>query len=472
MSPERPVHWSRPRIAIRPTWGDLAFACLAVAAASGVALAVPYDGREPLNSIAAMLLLNPAAAFVRNVHFWAAQLFLLLSLAHVWDHLARATEWRVGRRVWLRLTLSIPVIGFLMLSGFMLKGDAEAQQAIRIVEGVLDGIPWLGRLLSIGLLGTAANRQVLYVHHVATATIFVWLVVAEHARAIWPRAVAVIESSLPIVALSAVLAPVLHDGLAGVVKGPWYFLGLQEMLHWTARPLMVVVAGVLFLVVFVGLPRCSDRTARAIKVGLVGATVGYAGLVILAAGFRGEGWRFEPAWTGSIGLVWQSPASWRLAGEALLHGEDVPTVLGRREGCLVCHRGVSGLSASHRADAVGCASCHGGNPFSLEKTMAHRGLVRIPGNLADAARSCGTAACHPSQVDRVPRSLMTTMAGVIAVDRSVFGQRPDEPVAPHVDRLETGGADSHLRQLCASCHIGATKTSFGPVGGRQSRWRL
>ena len=35
---------------------------------------------------------------------------------------------------WLRLVASLPVLAFLMLSGFLLRADADAQQARRILE--------------------------------------------------------------------------------------------------------------------------------------------------------------------------------------------------------------------------------------------------------------------------------------------------------------------------------------------------
>jgi hypothetical protein len=185
--------------------------------------------------------------------------------------------------------------------------------------------------------------------------------------------------------------------------------------------------------------------------------------------FRGENWSLVEPWSvgagisRSTGLELNGLARWwgPPMGEVLAH--DIPVVLGRREGCLFCHGGMKGLSLSHSAEAVGCASCHGGNPFSLDKAAAHAGLVLIPGNLATAGRACGTPACHPSQVERVSRSLMTTMAGVVSVDRAVWGTREQDARPANVETLGRTGADSHLRQLCASCHLGAVKTTPGPT---------
>lgn len=141
---------------------------------------------------------------------------------------------------------------------------------------------------------------------------------------------------------------------------------------------------------------------------------------------------------------------------------EAPRVLGREEYCLVCHAGVTGLDVSHRPESIGCASCHGGNVQAREAKLAHEGMIRIPGNLTDAASTCGQAACHAAIVPRISRSIMTTMSGVIEVDRRVFGDTASAD-APHVASLGRSAADSHLRQLCASCHLGQSKTQWGPV---------
>jgi hypothetical protein len=474
MYPERQPHGHR-RWALRASWGELSFAGLLLAAASGIALAVPYDAERSYDSLALLLLTNPAGAFFRNLHYWTGQIFLALTLAHAWDHLARWTESRLPRRMWWRTTASLPLAAFVMLSGFMLKGDAEAQQALRLVTSLLSQVPWVGPPISVALVGTEGHRQILYVHHVATASMLVWVFVAEHARAIWPRMVAVVEVAAPAALLSVFVSPALHDGLDPVVKGPWYFLGLQEALHWARWPTVIVAAVAVLVTLVAVLPRLSERWARAAKGGLAATAVLYGLLTVVGLFFRGPDWSFTPAampWQTasggrSSGLVVHGLGPWlRPSPEAALAGE-VPKALGRREGCLLCHKGMGGLSTSHSAEAVGCASCHGGNPFSYDRVTAHAGMELVPGNLASAGRACGTAACHPSQVERVSRSLMTTMAGVVSVDRAVWGERTDDPGQAdarmaRITALGRTGADSHLRQLCASCHLGAAKTTLGP----------
>ena len=132
------------------------------------------------------------------------------------------------------------------------------------------------------------------------------------------------------------------------------------------------------------------------------------------------------------------------------------------EGCLGCHSRVSGIGGSHAA--IGCAACHGGDRSASDATRAHAGLVRIPGNLADAPATCGQGGCHDGVLARVEHSIMTTMAGVIDVNRRVLGEPAAPPgFPPHAARLGHGVADSHLRELCVGCHLGQAKDETGPI---------
>ena len=444
------------------TFGDLATAAFIVAAASGVAVAIPYRPGDAYGSIATMLLVNPAAAFFRNLHYWSGQVCLLATLLHVWDHLRARTEGRVRPGVWLRLTLTLPLVAFLMLSGFMLRGDAEGQQALRIVAEATGQIPLAGSLIAALLLGIGDRLDVLYIQHAATATIIVWLFIIEHARRVWSRVPALMAVLIATGALSLLVSPGLHNGFDPIVKGPWYFLGLQEILHWTPWPLAVVGAGTVIIAAVYALRVMGPSFASITKRTLLVVLVAYLGLCGVGALLRGETWEFTPTSPlGAGNLRFGFVFVGTMATPAVL-----PLVAGRPEGCLVCHKETTGLGASHRPDAVGCASCHGGDAFTLDKARAHVAMDLIPGNLQTARARCGQSACHSTIIPRIDRSVMTSMSGVIAVNRAVFGESPNgQPTTiPHVQRLGHSAADAHARQLCASCHLSLEKVALGPNG--------
>ncbi|MCL6495409.1 MAG: cytochrome b/b6 domain-containing protein [Ignavibacterium sp.] len=99
-------------------FGNIATASFIIAVLSGVFLALPFDVKNPYESISLLLLTNPSAAFFRNVHYWSAQLFLIFTVLHIIDHLRRKTEYKFKDGVWFRLTASIIVTFFVMLGDF------------------------------------------------------------------------------------------------------------------------------------------------------------------------------------------------------------------------------------------------------------------------------------------------------------------------------------------------------------------
>src|ERR1035437_4483328 len=59
-----------------------------------------------------------------------------------------------------------------------------------------------------------------------------------------------------------------------------------------------------------------------------------------------------------------------------------------------CDQGRTGLWAAHEPGTLGCAACHLGNPFTLNKALAHAGMTLTPGNLFVVNRTCGASNCH------------------------------------------------------------------------------
>ena len=136
---------------------------------------------------------------------------------------------------------------------------------------------------------------------------------------------------------------------------------------------------------------------------------------------------------------------------------------GAREGCRSCHVNVRGLAAAHAPERVSCVACHLGDPRAPEAAAAHRDMIRVPGHLATAPRTCGTADCHPLLTAQIQTALMATGRGIVAVDRFVFGEAATPDGAGHLGRLGHSAADEHLRQLCEPCHLGFPKETPAPV---------
>ncbi len=133
------------------------------------------------------------------------------------------------------------------------------------------------------------------------------------------------------------------------------------------------------------------------------------------------------------------------------------------ESCNKCHGKVNGFSKFHNPKKIGCSSCHLGNTLAKNKEQAHLGMVLIPGNASDAKQTCGQPNCHPGIPERIDSSLMSTMSGIISVNKFAF-EEIDSPAGKfHIEEIGKSASESHLRNLCASCHLGNEKVNFGPI---------
>jgi nitrate/TMAO reductase-like tetraheme cytochrome c subunit len=134
----------------------------------------------------------------------------------------------------------------------------------------------------------------------------------------------------------------------------------------------------------------------------------------------------------------------------------------KENSCVSCHVAMKGFSPSHIPSKVSCDACHLGNPNSFDKFEAHNKMVLIPGNLSNASETC--AKCHKGIDFRVKNSMMNTMSGIISVDKHVFGENKNLDSLFNIHHLENKSpADNHLRNKCASCHIGNEKSHPNPI---------
>ena len=130
------------------TYGNIALAGFVICVVSGIFLAVPYDVEMAYESIAVMLITNLPAVVFRNMHYWSAQIFLLFSILHTFEHIKLRSSQNLGAGIWLRLVISLMFVFYVMLSGFILKGDADSMQAQRILESLILKIPGVGQFLA------------------------------------------------------------------------------------------------------------------------------------------------------------------------------------------------------------------------------------------------------------------------------------------------------------------------------------
>jgi len=282
-----------------PPPGLLTHAALFLAIGSGIALSFVYDVNRPFDSLQVLALGNQGGIFIRAVHYWSSQLFLVLAAFHVIDQLSKNGELEVSRGLWVRVSFIVPLVLFLMISGFILKGDRGGILARQVLEGLLGTLPAGGDILRFLFLGSPHNFQLIFIHHVATTTLFVLIFTLEHDGRIWPEWRSVVYVTACSMILSSLRTPVLRpEGLEIYVKGPWYFVGLQEMLHWASRPGWILVLGGAVFFVLCVLPLASERVSKALKRFMTGVFLAYLGMSVVGWLFRGGDWQRVVPWGG------------------------------------------------------------------------------------------------------------------------------------------------------------------------------
>lgn len=442
------------------TYGWIAIASLLICAFSGLLLAIPFDVNKPFVTIANWLISNRAASFNRNLHYWSAQSFLVFSLLHIIDHLLKRSENNVSKSVWIRLSVSILFIGYAMLSGFLLKADPDSQQAARILSNILESIPLAGKILKTTFVGEEGNLQMVYIQHISTATLIVFLAVFDHVKTIWVNLKTFFILLLILCIVSFFFRAPFGTLNDNVMKGPWYFVGLQELMHWVGNTRIIVLFSLTFLLLITLLPYAGNKIRLILSRTLVVFGGLYLLLTLTGLFFRGEEWKWEWPWNSRI----ENTAG--LEFKPIVPGVDsarsAPLILGQPEACLICHTGMQGLSLSHSESNIGCFSCHQGDPFTLNKKQAHQQMLLIPGNLSNAGISCGSPSCHSSITQRVSSSLMNNLTGMIQVDRYAFNETSDLNGDATIHNLGKSAADIHLKNLCVTCHLGSEKSGTGP----------
>ncbi len=436
-----------------PSLGHLALASLLLALITGLPLALVYDPAQPLASLQLLQLGNPSGRILRSLHAWTGHLFLICTLLHTLKQLIRRGQMRLRVGPWLRTVALLPLALAVMLTGFLLRGDADAQMALQILGGLLERLP--GPELHSSLLGRG-DLGVIYTHHIFSASLPLWIISVEHGRRLWPRASALLLIIILSSVLGLILPPGLHDGLEASRTGPWYFLGLQEALRWISPPERALLLSLLLLLALAGLRKWPQSP---LILGGLSLSLGLYILLSLLIFSRGP--------SGDLGaeplpLPSRAPRPHRFLDFSSPLEAPPPEQPGYPEGCLICHQGVEGFSPAHQG--LGCAICHLGDPLSLDPERAHDGLVRVPGNLDSAHLTCGR--CHPELLARVQQSLMATGRGMVAVDRFIFGEQAQPDGVVSLAELGESPADRHLQQLCAGCHLNKPKLKPAPLSER------
>ena len=240
---------------INVRWGANALISLYISVLSGIIIALQYTPAEPFYSTSTIELIIPYGSFWRAMHYYSSQAFFLLLLCHfvaiVWEN-----SHFYSRPEWVRLTLSIPVTILLLFTGYILRDDATGEAAGAIAENIMLAIPLVGGWLNNFFLAiSTGGLKRVYTHHLAGLMVIGAYCIWPHLRRYQTRWRSHLPLIIAILLLSILCVTPIEPLRFGLlhIAGPWFFLGLQELLRyihpfWAGFVFpMLIVVGILNL---------------------------------------------------------------------------------------------------------------------------------------------------------------------------------------------------------------------------------
>ncbi len=257
-------------------------------------------------SIQTITYFVPFGALVRNLHFWAAQLLLIVSAAHL-VRVVFTGSYAAPRRFNYLLGLTLFVLAILLdFTGYILRWDTGIQWALVVGTNLVKTIPWLGNGLYELLIGGVKPGQAalirFYAWHIFGLMLPAAILVGWHAfrvrrdggiavpplslrtdtdpagergagrisrfELVRREVLAMIFTGSALILLSvfspAPIAPPINEitAISGDASAPWFFLWVQQMLKWGDPFLWGVVVPFIILLVLAILPYVFQKPAE------------------------------------------------------------------------------------------------------------------------------------------------------------------------------------------------------------------
>jgi ubiquinol-cytochrome c reductase cytochrome b subunit len=234
-------------------WGAWALVALYTSLLSGIIVGLQFDFQTPFYSTTAIDLLVPYGRFFRSLHFYSSQFFFFFSCIHLIAVYGKTEKY--SRREWMQLTGTLPLILLLLFTGYVLRSDSTGSSAGTIAENIIRACPIIGSPVNSFLFSIAdSGLRKVYLHHVITLDLLLLLSAWNHLRIyrINGKDYSMLIGLMFLFSIF-VSAPLEPEHLGTLyISGPWFFLGLQELLRYLHPLLAGIVVPGLFLVALLG----------------------------------------------------------------------------------------------------------------------------------------------------------------------------------------------------------------------------
>ncbi|MGC9109870.1 MAG: cytochrome b N-terminal domain-containing protein [Caldimicrobium sp.] len=206
-------------------------ASLTVSVVSGIFLAFHYYYYQPLESVLKIITFVPAGKYLRSLHYFSSQIALTTLFLHLIDSLYKRFYLLKGKLSWFFLIFSFCLLLLVTFTGYLLRADETGELAGNIAENLILNLPIIGEFLNkIFFALSEAGLIRVYHWHIFLSFFLVTGIFLFHIkiRALftWNR-IGYFLILLPIPLFwEFPLRP--YQGISA--RGPWFFIGAQEML--------------------------------------------------------------------------------------------------------------------------------------------------------------------------------------------------------------------------------------------------
>ena len=225
----------------------LMLSCFLICILSGIFLTIHYQPfGNVFRCVEEITTVIPYGFFFRRLHYISGELFVILALIHIGDHFLRRTYKRYPLGEWLSLIISVYISFAIIFMGFILKGDKEGIFAGNIMLNIIKNTPFIGNVISnLFIRGGEGFFWLPYLHHCFFLPSLLLFLTRKHIRNWLPDRRFLLYTVLLLFtgAIFFKMPIDIHpDATLSTIKGPWFFLGIQECL----RKMPPLLAGIGF----------------------------------------------------------------------------------------------------------------------------------------------------------------------------------------------------------------------------------
>ena len=272
----------------------IGLSALIVCLASGIILLFYYRPMgNVFQNVEEISTLVPYGWFFRQLHYGSGQVFVILMLLHTLDHFIRKRYTIYPVREWIFLIVSLSLCFCTLFTGFILKGDKEGLFAGRIFMNILQTIPVAGETIARLFVVPGESFFFLpYLYHCFFLPLLIIYLMRGHIREWLPDQRFLVIGGIGLFLYALFVRPAIDippEASVAMVKGPWFFWGIQTLL----KVLPPLLAGLIIPCLFIGclfilpvIESPSEPTPLRVKIAHIGGN-GLYYLLIVSFGLYG-----------------------------------------------------------------------------------------------------------------------------------------------------------------------------------------